>query len=72
MKHLGKPIDEVREQDIKSEIMNGLKTFSPSLTPYYVKVEGDKVRNRWIISIVAFNESLNVGINNKTVIENKL
>lgn len=69
--HLGKMMDDDRADNIKNSIINGLKNdFKPTMTPVQVEVVPDYDRERWKITIVAYNADLQVGVNTTTVISN--
>lgn len=70
-RHLGKMMDEERASQIKFDIMQGLqKDFNPPMTPVMVDVQGDYENQKWIISIVAYNSDLQVGVNTKVSFTN--
>lgn len=71
-KHIGKPMNSDRSDDIKSSVQKGILTeFSPLLTILDLKVTPDYVKKKWIINLVAYSEQFRVGINQTYLISNK-
>ena len=71
-KYIGKPMDNDTANNIRSDIIYGLKyEFYPSITVVDCKVVADKNRNMWIITIAGYNSTLNIGINDYLVINNR-
>ena len=69
--YLGKIMDDNVASQIKFNIMQGLKyDFSPSLTPVEITVVPNYDAERWEIGIVAYNESLGIGVNTNAIISN--
>ena len=70
---LGKIMDETQKDNIKRSIIQGLsEDFNPPLTPIEVTVNPDYEKQRWEISIVAFNIYLCIVVNTKVVVTNNL
>ena len=71
--YLGKMMDETRASDIKNRIIQGLQEeFNPPLTPVQIDVIPNYDKERWEISIVAYNADLSVGVNTKATITNSI
>ena len=71
-KYIGKPMDNDTANNIRSDIIYGLKyEFYPSITVVDCNVVADKTRNMWIITIAGYNSTLNIGINDYLVINNR-
>ena len=68
---LGKIMDDEQANRMREIIISGLKEdFNPPLTPVLVDVKGDYENERWIISLVAYNVDLQIGVNTKVIITN--
>ena len=70
---LGKIMDEERASMIKREIVDGLTNqFNPPLTIVQVDVIPDYEKELWNIGIVAYNADLQVGVNTKVIVSNRV
>lgn len=70
-RYLGKIMDDDKAKDIQNAIAQGLeKEFVPSLTVVQVTVVPNYDKQRWEIGIVAYNETLAIGVNTKVIVSN--
>lgn len=66
---IGKPIDEYHKQELRVALIKGLKEdFVPSINIVSLDVQGDTVKQQWIISIVGYNADLAIGVNTRVVV----
>lgn len=69
--YLGKLMDEEQKNKMRMAIVQGLQyDFNPPLVPVQVEVNADYEKERWEVSIVAFNSELALGVNTKVTILN--
>jgi len=71
--YLGKMMDDDKAKEIKSRINQGLsEEFNPPLTVIQLDVNPNYEKERWEISIVAYNADLAIGVNTKVIITNSI
>ena len=70
-RHLGKPMSEQRANEIRRSILVGMENeFKPAITVVDLKVISDFKKNRWIITLIGYNEQLNIGITSVNAVNN--
>lgn len=70
-RHLGKMMDDDRADLIKNDIIQGLQEdFYPPLNTVEVNVIPNYEKQRWEITIVAYNADLSIGVNTKVTVTN--
>lgn len=73
LRHIGKPMNSARTQEIKRSIQTGIATnFEPRLNILDLQVVADYSKRRYIITLVAYSESLRVGINQTYLVNNEV
>jgi len=69
--HLGKAMTTDRANKIKNSILKGLTTdFSPPMTITNINIIPDNNKNRWIIQVEGYSQSLEVGLNTHLIVNN--
>ena len=71
--YLGKIMDSQRADEIRNRIIDGLiNEFNPSLTPVKVTVIPNNDKERWEITIVAYNDELAIGTDTTLNVSNRV
>jgi len=71
--YLGKIMDSQRADEIRNRIIDGLiNEFNPSLTPVKVTVIPNNDKERWEITIVAYNDELAIGTDTTLSVSNRI
>lgn len=71
--HLGKAMDDNRANLIKNSIIKGLSTeFIPSITVTSLQVTPNHNKNQWIILLIGYTTSLEIGVNTVVVVNNNV
>ena len=70
--YIAKTLDEDNASELKRAIQYDLENFfDPNLTIVYLDVKPNIEKSRWEISLIAYNEELSIGINDKVMLANR-